>query len=168
MQRLAAAFSQSGGDLPTLYAALIDAPEAWQPVASKLKSPEEFVVSAARLLHQSDRQNERQNERQVDRVLARVAVAGIGSMGQRMHAAPSPAGWPDRAEEWLGPEALWQRVEWASRVAERIGPMTDARQLAQASLGERLSAATKQQIDRAADPSQALALLLMSPEFQRR
>ena len=160
VQRLAAAFSRSGGDLPAVYAALIDAPEAWQPTLSKLKSPEEFVVSTARLL--------RQNERQGDRVLARVADAGIGSMGQRMHAAPSPAGWPDRAEEWLGPEALWQRVEWASRVAERIGPMTDARQLAQASLGERLSAATKQQIDRAADPSQALALLLMSPEFQRR
>jgi uncharacterized protein (DUF1800 family) len=98
----------------------------------------------------------------------RQVDAGIGLMGQRMHAAPSPAGWPDRAEEWLGPEALWQRVEWASRVAERAGSAIDARQLALASLGPRLSDPTRVQIDRAADPSQAMALLLMSPDFQRR
>lgn len=156
VNRLADAFIQSDGHLPTLYTALIDAPEAWEPAATKLKTPEEFVVSTARLL------------RQGERVVARVPDAGIGAMGQRLHAAPSPAGWPDRAEEWLGPEALWQRVEWASRVADRLGPGVDARQLAQASLGPRLSAATRQQLERAADPSQALALLLMSPDFQRR
>jgi len=154
--RLATAFSRSDGDLPTVYGALLDAPEAWQPLPAKLKTPEEFVVSAARLL------------RQGERVAARAADAGIGPMGQRMHAAPSPAGWPDRAEEWLGPEALWQRVEWSSRVADRMGGAIDARQLAQASLGPRLGPDTRQQIERAADPSQALALLLMSPEFQRR
>jgi uncharacterized protein (DUF1800 family) len=154
--RLAAAFSRSDGDLPTVYGALLDAPEAWLPQPAKLKTPEEFVISAARLL------------RQGERVAARFPDAGIGPMGQRMHAAPSPAGWPDRAEEWLGPEALWQRVEWSSRVAERMGASIDARLLAQASLGPRLGPETRQQIERAADPSQALALLLMSPEFQRR
>lgn len=154
--RLAEVFLQSDGDLPALYAALIDSPEAWAPAALKLKTPEEFVVSSARLL------------RLGQGALGRAPDAGIGAMGQRLHAAPSPAGWPDRAEEWLGPEALWQRVEWASRVADRLGASIDARPLAQAALGPRLGAATHQQIERAADPSQALALLLMSPEFQRR
>ena len=154
--RLADAFSRSDGDLPTVYAALIDSPEAWQPATQKLKTPEEFVVSTARLL------------RLGRGALPRAPDAGIGAMGQRLHAAPSPAGWPDRAEEWLGPEALWQRVEWASRVADRMGGGVDARALAQAALGPRLGAPTRQQIERAADPSQALALLLMSPDFQRR
>ncbi|MBI3367719.1 MAG: DUF1800 family protein, partial [Burkholderiales bacterium] len=154
--RIASAFSKSGGDLPTVYAALIESPEAWDPTPTKLKTPEEFVVSTARLL--------RQNER----VAQRVADAGLGAMGQRLHAAPSPAGWPDCAEEWLGPEAVWQRIEWASRVAERAGPLVDARALAQSSLGPQLSTMTRQQIDRAADAPQALALLLMAPEFQRR
>ena len=35
-------------------------------------------------------------------------------------------------------------------------------------LGPRLGATTRQQIERAADGAQALALLLMAPEFQRR
>ena len=100
--------------------------------------------------------------------LARQPDAGIGQLGQRVQAAPSPAGWPDRAEEWLGPDAVWKRVEWATRVADRLGRQLDARALAQASLGPLLQEATARQIDRAADGPQALALLLMAPEFQRR
>ena len=83
-------------------------------------------------------------------------------------AAPSPAGWPDKAEEWLGPDAVWKRVEWVTRLADRVGGQVDALALAQASLGPLLSADTARQIERAADAPQALALLLLSPEFQRR
>ena len=42
------------------------------------------------------------------------------------------------------------------------------RALAKASLGPLLGEATRQQIDRAVDGAQALALLLLTPEFQRR
>jgi uncharacterized protein (DUF1800 family) len=83
-------------------------------------------------------------------------------------AAPSPAGWSDRAEDWLGPDAVWKRVEWATRLAERAGRAVDARRLAAKSLGPLLGAETAQQLDRASDGSQALALLLLAPEFQRR
>ena len=156
VDRLARAFTESDGDMPRVYNALLTAPEAWQPLPEKLKTPEEFVVSAARLL------------RLGTRTVQRAPDAGLAALGQRLQAAPSPAGWPDRAEEWLGPQALWQRVEWASRLAERRGSQVDARALAQASLGPLLGAATRQQLERAADAAQALALLLMAPEFQRR
>jgi uncharacterized protein (DUF1800 family) len=156
VDRLARTFIDTDGDMPRVYHALLAAPEAWQPAPAKLKTPEEFVVSAARLL------------RLGARTVQRAPDAGLAELGQRPHAAPSPAGWPDRADEWLGPEALWQRVEWASRLAGRLGSQVDARALAQASLGPLLSAATRQQIERAADAPQALALLLMAPEFQRR
>ena len=63
---------------------------------------------------------------------------------------------------------MWKRVEWATRTAARIGASTDARALAAQSLGPLLSPATQAQIERAADGPQALALLLMAPEFQRR
>jgi uncharacterized protein (DUF1800 family) len=63
---------------------------------------------------------------------------------------------------------VWKRVEWATRVAERVSRRVDARALARESLGPMLSAETQKHIERAADGPQALALLLMSPEMQRR
>jgi uncharacterized protein (DUF1800 family) len=63
---------------------------------------------------------------------------------------------------------VWKRVEWATRVADRAGTQIDARALAASSFGPLLTANTAKQIERAADGSQALALLLLSPEFQRR
>ena len=154
--RLADTFLQTGGDLPAVYRSLVLAPEAWAPQPVKLKTPEEFVLSSARLL------------RLGDGLVQRAPDAGIGTLGQRLLAAPSPAGWPDRAEEWLGPDAMWKRVEWATRLADRLGGQVDARALASRSLGPRLSDHTARQIDRAADGRQALALLLLSPDFQRR
>ena len=156
VERLAQAFQRSEGDLPTVYRELIAAPESWQETPAKLKTPAEFVVSTARLLGQGEQP------------FVRSVDGGIGTMGQRIQAAPSPAGWPDRAEDWLGPDAVWKRIEWATRVAERLGRQVDARALARASLGPRLSEATATQVERAADGPQALALLLMSPDFQRR
>jgi uncharacterized protein (DUF1800 family) len=154
--RLERALNSSEGSLPALYRALVEAPESWAAPALKLKTPEEFVISTARLL----RLGEQAFTRQPD--------GGIGGLGQRVQAAPSPAGWPDRAEDWLGPDAVWKRVEWATRVAALLGRQTDARSLAREALGERLSEDSARQIERAADGPQALALLLMAPEFQRR
>ena len=153
---MVAAWQRSDGDLPAVYRALIEAPEAWAPLPAKLKTPEEFVISSARLLGLGERP------------WSRRADAGVGLLGQRIQAAPSPAGWPDRAEEWLGPDALWKRVEWATRLAALLGRQVDARALAASSLGPRLQADSLQQIERAADGPQALALLLLAPEFQRR
>ena len=156
VERLAATFTRSGGELPAVYRTLVESPESWEPRLGKLKTPEEFVLSAARVLGLGER------------LVARGRDAGISTMGQRVQAAPSPAGWPDRAEEWLGPEAVWKRVEWSTRLAERVGHLVDARSIARASLGPLLTPSTATQIERAADAAQALALLMMSPEFQRR
>ena len=160
---LAATYLRSHGQLAEVYRELVRNPEAWLPTAAKLKTPEEFVLSTERVLGlgfdkcQSDWPGAGGN-----------LTGSINAMGQRTHSAPSPAGWPDRAEDWLGPEAVWQRMEWATRVADRLGRNVDARQLAGASLGPLLGDSSRQQIERAADGPQALALLLMSPEFQRR
>ncbi|MFZ4651259.1 MAG: DUF1800 domain-containing protein [Rubrivivax sp.] len=153
---LVATWLRTEGDLPSLYRALVAAPQAWQPQPAKLKTPVEFVVSTARVLGVGEQ------------AFTRVPDGGIGALGQRPLAAPSPAGWPDRAEEWLGPDAVWKRMEWATRVADRLGRTLDARAVARASLGPLLGNDSLQQIERAADGPQALALLLLSPEFQRR
>jgi uncharacterized protein (DUF1800 family) len=157
VDRLRARFEASGGDLAAVYRTLVESPEAWAPGWPKLKTPEEFVVSSARLLGLGAS------------AFQRVPDGGIGTLGQRVQSAPSPAGWPDRAEEWLGPDALWKRVEWATRVAERVNRGADARAIAESAFGDGgLGATSLRQIERAADGPQALALLLLAPEFQRR
>ncbi len=160
VERLAAVYLKNDGQLGELYRELIRNDAAWSSQAAKLKTPEEFVVSAARVLGGGERMFERPD-------VANVS-GGIQGLGQRVMAAPSPAGWSDRAEDWLGPDAVWKRVEWATRLAERAGRSVDARRLAEQSLGPLLGAETGRQIERAADGSQALALFLLAPEFQRR
>jgi uncharacterized protein (DUF1800 family) len=61
-----------------------------------------------------------------------------------------------------------KRVEWSLAVAERTAALRDARQVAGDTLGDSISPATTRAITRAESNSQALALLFMSPEFQRR
>ncbi len=156
VDRLTRSWERSGGDLASVYGTLVESPECRGATPVKLKTPVEFVVSTARLL------------RLGENLAARAPDAGIGALGQRVQAAPSPAGWPDRAEEWLGPDAVWKRVEWSTRLADRLGRFADARALARESLGPVLAEASRRQIERAADGPQALALLLLAPEFQRR
>jgi len=159
VERLVAVYLSSDGQLADLYRELIQHDAAWSAAPAKLKTPEEFVVSSARLLGGGERMFERPEVN---------AGAAVLALGQRVMAAPSPAGWSDRGEDWLGPDAVWKRVEWATRIADRAGRSIDARRLAAESLGPRLGAETARQIERAADGSQALALLLLAPEFQRR
>lgn len=156
VDRLTTVWRRTDGDLAALSAELVRAPEAWSTERAKFKSPEEFVLSSARLLGQGAAPFERQ------------ADGGLQVLGQRPQAAPSPAGWPDRAAEWMGPDALWKRVEWANRVSARLGGRIDGRRLAADALGPWMSDTTRREIERAADGPQALALLLLSPEFQRR
>jgi len=156
VDQLSAAYLQSDGQLAEVYKVLVRSPLAWDTQLAKLKTPEEFVISSMRMLGAPPR------------LLERHDAGGIYALGQRVHVAPSPAGWPDRADDWLGPDAVWKRVEWATRAGERSGGVIDARAVAAASLGPLLSEASQRQIERAADGSQAVALLLMSPEFQRR
>jgi len=154
VQALSRHYLDSGGDLAEVCRALVAHPLVWDAGFPKLKLPEELGLSAYRLLglHQ--------------RVFEGVG-ASAQAMGQRVGAAPSPAGWADRAEDWLGTDAMWKRIEWAARLAGRV-PAVDARSLAESSLAERLGPASRAEIARADSPRQALTLFLAAPEFQRR
>jgi uncharacterized protein (DUF1800 family) len=153
--RLATAFMKSGGDLPQVYAALIESPEGWDPAARKFKTPEDFVFSTLRALNISPRQPEE-------------VLRSFDLLGQRQYTPGSPAGWPDTSKSWDGSDALMHRVLWASRVAERYEQGLDPVEVAASSLGAYARPETVTALRRAASGTQALALLLMSPEFQRR
>ncbi len=151
---LADSFRRTGGDLQALYRTLIDLPEAWIPQAQKVKTPDELLTSTARLIG-------------AEAVFAGKPRDVLESFAQRPFTAPSPEGWPDMADAWIGPDALSKRIEWANRLAARM-PTRDARALLVEALGERADPDTLQAVSRAESGEQALVLALMSPDYQRR
>jgi len=154
--RLEKAWLSTGGDLARVAEALIEAPEAWTPRPAKLKTPYEFVVSSYRALGQEPRG------------LGQVNQA-LNGLGQRPFGAPSPKGWPDEAAPWAASDALVKRMQFAQSLAAVLGPrVQDPTALAQQALGARLSPASATAIARAESRAEAVALLLMTPEFQRR
>jgi uncharacterized protein (DUF1800 family) len=90
-------------------------------------------------------------------------------MGQFPMAAPSPKGWSDQSQDWSGPDAVLSRIAFARQLAERLpSASVPVMQLADAALGPRLTAATRSAMSAAGNTADAAALLLASPEFQRR
>jgi uncharacterized protein (DUF1800 family) len=155
VERVARAFLKTGGYLPEVYKALIASPEGWDADARKFKTPEDFVFSTLRSLNVSPSQPEE-------------VVRTFELLGQRQYTPGSPAGWPDTAKSWDGSDALMHRVLWASRMASKYEHGVDPVDLAASSLGAYTRPETLTALRRATSSSQALALLLMSPEFQRR
>jgi uncharacterized protein (DUF1800 family) len=153
--RLEAAFLRSGGDLPTVYRALIDAPECWAPSPAKFKTPWEWGVSALRALG--------------TRQLPPTAMVGLMiQLGQPVWRPGSPAGYDDIAASWAGPDAIMRRVEAAERISQRTQNLIDPRKRAAELFPEALSEPTAQAIARAESPGQGVALMLVAPEFMRR
>ncbi|MFM0234297.1 DUF1800 domain-containing protein [Paraburkholderia sediminicola] len=154
-ERLAHAFARSGGDLTTVYRTLLDMPQAWSPAAVKFKTPWEWTISSMRGLGWQDIDN--------------MQTAPIlTQLGQPVWRSGSPAGYDDIAASWAAPDALVRRVEVAQRFASRVGDRLDARSLGQTLLAGSLSAPTATAVSRAESASTAIALLLVSPDFQRR
>ena len=152
--RLAANFTSTGGDLPSLYRTLIDSPEVWATPEAKFKSPWDWAISSSRALGLKSLEGQQ--------------ISGLmQQLGQPVWRPGSPAGYDDLDASWAGPDALVRRVEAAERLASRM-PTLDARALSPKILPGTLTPATTQAIARADSPAQATALMLVAPEFMRR
>lgn len=148
------AFLDGEGDLPRVYAVLIDAEHAWHGERLKFRTPFEWMAGAMRALGE-------------DAPAAAAANRLLRQLGQSLWRPGSPAGFPDEANAWAAPDALYRRVETASRLA-RNARTIDARQLAGELYPDSLSMQTRQAVERAESGEQALALLLASPEAMWR
>jgi uncharacterized protein (DUF1800 family) len=155
VERLSLAFGDSQGDLRTLYRVLIDSPESWAPRFLKFKTPWEWAISALR----------GSGFKTGDRV---PVVQMISQLGQTVWEPGSPAGWADIATSWAAPDALLRRVEVANRLATLTADRHDPRELATKLLATPPSPTTRAAIEGAESRLTGLALLLVSPEFQRR
>ena len=153
--RLAASFSETGGDLPSVYRTLIMSPEPWTTLPLKFKTPWEWTISALRGLDRTDP--------------GTTQLAGVeAALGQPVWKPGCPAGWDDTAASWAAPDALLRRVEFASRLAAPFGDRIDARAIGGRLIPASLSSKTAEQVRRSESPTSALALLLVSPDFLRR
>jgi uncharacterized protein (DUF1800 family) len=154
-QRLERRWLETGGDLAAVAKALVETPEAWDPTPAKFKTPYEFTLSTWRLIGAEPSAVER---------LAPI----LTSLGQRPFAPPSPKGWPEDALTWAAPDALIKRMQWAQGFAAAVADRVDPNALAASALGARLTPPVAKAVARAETRREAFALLIMSPEFQRR
>jgi uncharacterized protein (DUF1800 family) len=157
VSRLEGRFRSTGGRLDKLAETLVDSPEAWRPEAAKLKSPYEFVVSAWRAAGVAP-----------DLDQPRRFAGAMTALDQRPFSPPSPKGWPDSAAEWAAPDQIVKRIAWAEQAANAMAGAMDPEDVARQALGARLTPAAAAAIARAETRREAFAVLLMSPEFQRR
>jgi uncharacterized protein (DUF1800 family) len=155
VDKIAKVFRESEGDLPSVHTAVIELSQAWQEPYAKFRTPHEFVIATFRALQFAPKQPNQ-------------IAAPFELLGQRPYTPESPAGWPDVASQWDGADALMKRIEWSSAIAQRLESRVDPMAIASATLGQEWSDHTRTAIARAASAEQALTLLLMSPEFQRR
>ncbi len=155
--RLEQSFTASGGRLDRLAATLVDSPEAWTPQAAKFKTPYEFLVSTWRVAGATP-----------DLDNPRKFAGSMTALGQRPFSAPSPKGWADDAAEWASPDGLVKRMAWSEVAGKVMAVNLDPNESARSALGARLSPETATAIARAETRPEAFAVLLMSPEFQRR
>jgi uncharacterized protein (DUF1800 family) len=196
VERMAARFRETGGDLRAVMALLLTSPEFLSPDAyrSKVKTPFEFVVSAVRATG-------------ADVVDARPLVRSLQDLGMPLYQCQPPTGYKDTADAWTNTGALIGRMNFAVALTSgrmpqpqpppgglsspraqdqgrgRAGPFgglgrgfvnaapsaLDTWEAAvEVALAHDISEATRATIAKSTTTSQRVALALGSPEFQRR
>jgi len=156
-------FVSTGGDLVAVADAVLGEREAWSNALGKMRTPVEYVTAAFRFLgwpRGGDQQKQTQG-----------ALAAARLMGEAPLGAPAPKGWPDTSDAWSGPNAVLNRIEWAREVGSRMPAslgVDAAVSSAVGVLGPLFNSATESVMRAASSGGEAVALLIASPEFQRR
>jgi len=176
-----AAWRRSGGDLRQVLRAIFTSPDFWAPrtLGGKIKTPLEFVVSAARAVGADPDTNPR---------LAQL----VARLGEPLYLHVAPDGYPEKQDAWVNSGALLDRMNAAVALAAGnvpglvvhldsiVSPTADADRLV-AALDERILGGTlspntrtvlREQLADVGDPLQARALAvglaIGGPEFQRQ
>lgn len=161
VERAAKVFRDSGGDLRKVTRAIITSPEFMAEAArgAKVKTPFEFVVSALRATGAEVRN-------------AAPLVQQLRTLGMPLYGAQPPTGYDDTAASWVNSGALINRMNFAvALVSNRLpGTRVAASGVEPGAIvaPDALSPATRGTVAKAGDKPGQLALLLGSPEFQKK
>jgi uncharacterized protein (DUF1800 family) len=165
VDRLAAVFRDTDGDLAAMNLALVAAPELEKGFRTKMRQPFEFLVASMRGLGMTGVQ--------VDALkpaaLRRHLLEPMAIMGQPWASPDGPDGWSEAAEDWASPQGIAMRINWAmTSPAELLDGLPDPRDLLRDCLGDTASEAVSWAIPRAESQTEGVALVLASADFNRR
>ena len=153
VERMAKVFRDTAGDLKEIAKAMVLSPESWIQPPTKLKRPSEWVVGMVRAAGVTQANPER-------------FTTGQALLGEPLWRPSSPKGYPDDEASWI--DGMGRRLDIANNFAERLSGTVDPQAIIENVLGSSVSPEVKQAVDRAESRQQALVLLFMSAELQRR
>ena len=110
VDRMAAAYMKSHGDIKTVLVAMWNSPEFWAAdvYRGKVKTPEEFVVSAVRASG-------------ADVEDAGALVQALNKLGMPLYGMQTPQGYSWKKDDWVSTGALVSRMNFALVLAgERV------------------------------------------------
>ncbi|MHB8632157.1 MAG: DUF1800 family protein, partial [Candidatus Limnocylindria bacterium] len=153
VNRIAAAWKQSGYDIKTLMRDVFLSPEFLQPAAyrSLVKTPTELMVHLARAL----------DAPQLSRT---IAQSGAG-MGQSLFDPPEVGGWPTNAS-WVSSNNVLTRVNFVVTTLGGMPRLPAFGNAHQTHIDGIVSEQTAQLLNSASDDQTRWLILLASPEFQ--
>ncbi len=177
IDKMAATFTKTDGDLREVMRTMLEAQEFWAAAnfRAKLKSPLEMVVSAVRAVNGD-----------VD--TAQQMIGLMNTLGEPLYRKQEPTGYTNRGGDWLNSASLLARMNFANTLAqgkvqgvkvdlsqftgdttqiERNILLTDASPASQAAIQAGLDDVAQQKARTATGPMIA-GLTLGSPDFQRR
>ncbi len=148
-------FVETDGDLWQVARALVTAPETWAPEQTKLKRPSEWMMAYIRAAG-------------FNGVNPRLTAPALTRLGEPLWRPPAPKGFPDEEGAWI--DGIAHRLDTANAIAQNPANQErlDPKAMLETTLGPLASADTRSAVNRAETKQQAVTLLLMAPEFQRR
>jgi uncharacterized protein (DUF1800 family) len=160
VDKLAQTFSSSDGNIKTVMQTLLASPEFWDPryENSKFKSPFRYVVSTCRATN-------------LEPTDYTQLAQFLRLQGEPVYGCLTPDGYKNTQAAWLNPDALINRINFATAVSSGKNRFTtpapsDYRSIIDTVNGGALSARSQAVIAKS-PPALQLPLLLGSPEFMR-
>ena len=110
VERLARRFQDTDGDLRAVMQSLVDAPEFRDPRPVKFKTPYQYVLSSVRATG-------------IVTTNVKPLMAQLTQLGQPLYGCQTPDGYHDTEADWLNPNAITQRVNFATALASGKLPL---------------------------------------------
>jgi len=160
---IAKTYRETNGNLMAVYNTLLEHPASAAPMGAKVKWPTEYVISTLRALNLAEEFAEMR-----PREVRNAIHSPMQAMGMNLFRPAGPDGWSEAAADWITPPTLAARIEWAIEVAKTYGQTIDPRKLLIEVLGDNTSNELQVAVAGAESKWEGVALLLVSPEFNRR